>query len=107
MTIILAESLVDRRPEVFPQLLELAPQLRRRQLLIHHAGKLARAKPPQVGGEEIHLQPPQPVALHRVVGNLLQMPRQAAVVQLAEVLEFLAGEPARAGQPVVEIDRQP
>ena len=106
MAIIRAERLMHGGAKVSAQLLELRPQLLGGQLLIDDAGELPRAKAPQVGGEEIHSGPPQPVAQDRVVGNLLQVPGEAGVVQLAQVPELLAGQPARAGQPVVEVDRQ-
>jgi hypothetical protein len=54
-------------------------------LRIDHAGELPRAEAPQVGGKEIHLRAPQPVAQHRVVGDFLQVLGEAGVVQLAQV----------------------
>ena len=106
VAVILAEGLVDRRAEVSAQLVELRAQLLRGQLLIHDAGELARAEPPQVGGEEVHLGPAQAVAQQGVVGDLLQVAGEGRVVQLAEALEFLAGQPAGARQTVVEVDGQ-
>ena len=107
VAIVLAERLVHGGAEMVAQLIEFGPQLVGRQLLVSDARKLSRPEPPQVGGEEIHLRSPQPIARDRVVGDFLQVPGEAGVVQLAQVFEFLAGEPPRPGQPVVEVNGQP
>ena len=96
---------MHRRHEMLFQPLVFRPHFSRRQLPKIYLREQRRPAMPQIRREKIHLRPPQMIAPNRIIGDLLQLPRQRPVLQLVQVAELLARKPARAGQPVVVIHR--
>src|SRR5208283_640902 len=105
LRIVLPKVGLDRVVETASESLEPLPQTGRPQMGKVGSLEVRRAESRRAEREEVHLRPSSVISLRAVDRDLLQLPRQAQVVEFSQACKLLAGQVPRARKPIVVVDR--